>query len=176
MATNPTKNTPPDSNISGQLKQIGREAGVLMNKLTGEAYKLGSWRLFKMMNTQVMLITTVGRKSGKQFTTPIGYARDSEYIYVATRRDNGSGRPSNWFLNLKANGKAFLRIEDKKYRGEAEAFDDVENVTEIMKKWAKIYPQYFRFFGVKTNGRNYITDEEIAATARKVVAARIKIS
>lgn len=173
MATN-NKRTSPD-NITGQLKQLGREAGVLMNKLTGEAYKLGTWRLFNAMNTKVMLITTVGRKSGKQFTTPIGYARDAEYIYVATRRDNGSGRPSNWFLNLKANGKAFLQIEDKKYRAQAEAFDDEEHVKEIMEKWAKVYPQYFRFFGVKLNGRTTLTEAEIAATVKKVVAARIKI-
>ena len=49
-----------------------------------------------------MLITTVGRKSGRQFTTPIGYIRDKEYFYVLTRRDND--QISNWFRNAKANG------------------------------------------------------------------------
>lgn len=172
MATNNRRTS--SGSITGQLKQLGRETGMFMNKLTGEAYKLGTWRLFNAMNTKVMLITTVGRKSGKQFTTPIGYARDAEYIYVATRR-NESGKISNWFLNLKANGKSWLQIEDKKYRAQAEAFDDDEHVKEIMEKWAKVYPQYFRFFGVKLNGRATLTEAEIAATAKRVVAARIRI-
>ena len=161
----------PDS-IQGQLQQLGRTAGVLANKLTGEFYKVGGWRLFNAGNNKVMLITTVGRKSGRRFTTPIGYIRDKEYFYVLTRRDNG--QISNWFRNAQANGKVWLQIEDKRYVGQAEAFADYEQVLPTMQLWARLNPTYFRFLGVNLNGRRTLSEAEVAIAAKKVVTARIK--
>lgn len=57
------------------------------------------------MDEFVMIITTTGRKSGKQFTTPIAYQRDGENI-IAVNPGN-----SNWFHNVDANGEAILEIQ-----------------------------------------------------------------
>ncbi len=57
------------------------------------------------MDEFVMIITTTGRKSGKQFTTPIAYQRDGENI-IAVNPGN-----SNWFHNVDANGEAVLEIQ-----------------------------------------------------------------
>ena len=57
------------------------------------------------MDEFVMIITTTGRKSGKQFTTPIAYQRDGEHI-IAVNPGN-----SNWFHNVDANGSAVLEIQ-----------------------------------------------------------------
>jgi len=57
------------------------------------------------MDEFVMIITTTGRKSGKQFTTPIAYQRDGENI-IAVNPGN-----SNWFHNVDANGDAVLEIQ-----------------------------------------------------------------
>ena len=160
-------------NIQGQIKQIGRTAGVLANKLTGELYKVGGWRLFNAGNNRVMLITTLGRKSGKQFTTPIGYIRDNEYLYALTRRDRGA--VSNWFRNARANGKVWVQIEDKNYSGRAETFEEPEEVAEILRIWARVNPSYFRFLGVSLNGRKTLTETEITDAARRVVTMRIKL-
>ena len=57
------------------------------------------------MDEFVMIITTTGRKSGKQFTTPIAYQRDGENI-IAVNPGH-----SNWFHNVDANGSAVLEIQ-----------------------------------------------------------------
>ena len=57
------------------------------------------------MGEFVMIITTTGRKSGKQFTTPIAYQRDGENI-IAVNPGH-----SNWFHNVDANGSAVLEIQ-----------------------------------------------------------------
>lgn len=57
------------------------------------------------MDEFVMIITTTGRKSGKQFTTPIAYQRDGEHIIAL---NPGS---SNWFHNVATNGEAVLEIQ-----------------------------------------------------------------
>jgi len=57
------------------------------------------------MDDFVMVITTTGRKSGKQFTTPIAYQRDGENI-IAVNPGN-----SNWLHNVVSSGEAILEIK-----------------------------------------------------------------
>jgi F420H(2)-dependent quinone reductase len=53
----------------------------------------------QMANQKVLLLTTVGRKSGKAFTTPLAYFRDDEnYLVVASNW--GQDHAPNWYLNL----------------------------------------------------------------------------
>src|SRR5581483_8146450 len=48
--------------------------------------------------SQLLLLTTTGRKSGKPYTVPLGYQTDADrFIIIA-----GSTKP-NWYLNLVAN-------------------------------------------------------------------------
>jgi len=58
---------------------------------------------------QLMLLTTVGVRSGKERTTPIVYHRDGErYVVIASK----SGAPDNpaWYNNLKANPLARVEV------------------------------------------------------------------
>ena len=58
---------------------------------------------------QLILLTTVGARSGKQHTSPVMYHRDGEqYIVVASK----GGAPDNpaWYNNLKANPVARVEV------------------------------------------------------------------
>jgi len=58
---------------------------------------------------QLILLTTVGARSGKERTLPVMYHRDGErYIVVASK----GGAPDNpdWYNNLKANPVARLEV------------------------------------------------------------------
>ena len=60
----------------------------------------------------VLLLTTTGRKSGKQRTTPLGFLEhDGAYVVIASNA--GSDRHPNWFFNLSQNPNVKLRIRDK---------------------------------------------------------------
>jgi deazaflavin-dependent oxidoreductase (nitroreductase family) len=57
----------------------------------------------------VLLLTTTGRKSGKQRTTPLLYVEDGErYVIVASV----GGAPSDpaWYLNLSSNPAATIQV------------------------------------------------------------------
>jgi len=61
----------------------------------------------------VLLLTTIGRKSGKEFTTPINFARDGDnYIVVASLA--GYDVFPNWYLNLEKNPQVWVQAQDKK--------------------------------------------------------------
>jgi deazaflavin-dependent oxidoreductase (nitroreductase family) len=75
----------------------GMHVGVY--KLTGG--KVGG----KLGKAPVLLLTTTGRKSGQQRTTPLLYTREGRgYVVIASK----GGAPQNplWYLNLQANSHA----------------------------------------------------------------------
>jgi F420H(2)-dependent quinone reductase len=60
----------------------------------------------------VLLLTTTGRKSGKTYTTPLGYfERPDGYLIVASN----SGRSTHpaWYLNLKSQPLVKVQVLDK---------------------------------------------------------------
>jgi deazaflavin-dependent oxidoreductase (nitroreductase family) len=60
--------------------------------------------LMGSMSDQIMVITVTGRKSGRQYSTPIGFLRDGETIIALSRG-------SNWFKNAVATGTAQIEIK-----------------------------------------------------------------
>lgn len=69
------------------------------------------------MGESVMVITTTGRKSGKSFSTPIGFVRDGERFIALTR---GGHERSNWYLNLRANPQAVIEVQGHRLSVRAE--------------------------------------------------------
>lgn len=58
---------------------------------------------------QVLLLTTTGRKSGKQRTKPLGYVKDGDDYLLAASNAGNDFFPS-WWLNLKNNPVAEIQV------------------------------------------------------------------
>jgi len=57
----------------------------------------------------LLLLTTIGRKSGRRFTTPMVYTRDGERLLVYA--SNGGARDDpNWFRNVVANPQVTVEV------------------------------------------------------------------
>lgn len=67
----------------------------------------------------VLLLTTTGRKSGKQRTTPLGYFEHAD-DYVITASYAGDDVHPAWYHNLRSNPHVTLQIRDKKLTAIAE--------------------------------------------------------
>jgi deazaflavin-dependent oxidoreductase (nitroreductase family) len=76
-------------------------------------YRLTSGRIggrFRGFN--VFLLTTIGRKSGRTFTTPLGwFAHPEGYILVAS--NNGLPNHPDWYYNLKGHSQVSVQLLDK---------------------------------------------------------------
>jgi deazaflavin-dependent oxidoreductase (nitroreductase family) len=61
----------------------------------------------------VLVLTTIGRKSGKRRSTPLGYLPFGDgYAVIASNA--GSDRVPAWWLNLQANPEASVLAERKR--------------------------------------------------------------
>ena len=52
--------------------------------------------------TKILLLTTTGRKSGEERTTPLIYAPYGDDAYTIIASKGGSDEPPAWYLNLDA--------------------------------------------------------------------------
>ena len=73
--------------------------------------QISNGRIGGKLGTQsILLLHTVGRKSGKQYVTPIAYFyHEGQYLIVASNW--GKDKQADWFLNLKEHSQTVLEIK-----------------------------------------------------------------
>jgi deazaflavin-dependent oxidoreductase (nitroreductase family) len=81
-----------------------------MGKLNRPIYRLSGGRIGgRVGKAPVLLVTTTGRRSGQQRTSPVVYLRDGENV-VIINTNAGHERVPAWSLNLKADPRAEVEI------------------------------------------------------------------
>jgi deazaflavin-dependent oxidoreductase (nitroreductase family) len=60
----------------------------------------------------ILLLTTTGRRSGKQRTTPLMYMQDGDRMVVVASNAGRDEHP-RWWLNLKQHPRATVQIKSK---------------------------------------------------------------
>jgi deazaflavin-dependent oxidoreductase (nitroreductase family) len=64
--------------------------------------------------TQTLILTTTGRKSGEERSTPLIYGRSGDdYLVVASK--GGADDPPAWFLNLEASPGAEIQVKAERF-------------------------------------------------------------
>ena len=83
-------------------------------------YKVSGGRLARnMRGSEVVLLTTTGRKSGKRRTSPLfGLADGDNWTLIASQ--GGHPEHPNWYLNLRDNPEVELQVGSKTMRMRAE--------------------------------------------------------
>lgn len=107
-------------------------------------YRLTGGRFGGSMNgTGVLILTTRGRKSGKQHTNPVNYfQRDGGYVIVAS--NGGRNTHPAWYHNLKANPDISIQVMDKVIPVHAEAITG-EARTSAWKQVVETAPLFDRY-------------------------------
>lgn len=99
----------------------------------------------------VLLLNTIGRKSGRKRTTPLLYLRDGEdFVIVAS--NGGAPRHPVWWLNLQARPEATVDVDGQEVRVRAEE----ASCEEKDRLWPRIVQMYSGYEGYRRK-----TDREI---------------
>ncbi|TME22689.1 MAG: nitroreductase family deazaflavin-dependent oxidoreductase [Chloroflexi bacterium] len=69
----------------------------------------------RMANSQILLLTTSGSRSGAQRTTVIGYRPYGDDLAVIAS-NNGADKSPSWFFNLLANPIATVEVGPDKFQ------------------------------------------------------------
>jgi F420H(2)-dependent quinone reductase len=65
--------------------------------------------LGRMGGQPILLLQTIGRRSGRARPTPVQYLADGD-TFVVVASNAGAPRPPAWYLNLRANPDARIRV------------------------------------------------------------------
>ena len=123
--------------------------------------------LHGMLSDGMLLITVTGRKTGKKYTTPVGYYRESGYLWVITSRNR------TWWKNLCSGAEVSLLLKRKPVAALAETELDNKAVEARMVDYVKHVPQAAKPMGIRIENGN-ANAEDIARTAKSRLFVKIK--
>jgi len=69
----------------------------------------GTWQ-----GRDLLLLTTRGRKSGREYTTPVVYTPDGDRLLVYASQGGSPDHP-DWYLNLVANPEVTVEVGSERY-------------------------------------------------------------
>ena len=122
-----------------------------------------------MLSNGMMLITITGRKTGKTYTTPVGYYVEGEYLWVITSRER------KWWKNLQGGVKVNMLLKRKPVQGIADVELDEKAVEARMYEYLRHVPRAAKPMKIRVeDGKPNPTD--IAATAKDRLFVKIKLT
>ncbi len=122
-----------------------------------------------MLSNGMMLITLTGRKTGKTYTTPVGYYVEGEYLWVITSRER------KWWKNLQGGAEVSLLLKRKPAHGIADVELDEKAVEARMYEYLRHVPQAAKPMKIHVeDGKPNSAD--IATTAKDRLFVKIKLT
>lgn len=117
------------------------QANVWLYRKTGG--RLGNrWRIGSAFpwGLPVMLLTTIGRKSGQRRTTPLIFIEDNGAIVVVASQ-GGLPKHPQWFLNIRKNPQVEVQLGSSVWNATARIANDEERSA----LWPKLTAHYADF-------------------------------
>ena len=88
-------------------------------------YALG---LGPLVGRLILLLTTTGRRSGRQRVTPLQYEEIEGLIYIGSAR----GQQADWFRNIQADTRVEVRVGARRFSALAEPVTDPSRIADFL--------------------------------------------
>ena len=114
----------------------------VMSRLNTWAYRATGGRLGGKFRggVPVMLVSTVGRKTGKRYTTPLLFLRDGDQVVTVASKGGMDHHPL-WYRNMVANPDVDVQIGTAVERMQARTANAAEKAA-LWPKLVAMYPDY----------------------------------
>jgi deazaflavin-dependent oxidoreductase (nitroreductase family) len=107
-------------------------------------YELSGGRIGERVGrSPMLLLRTIGRKTGRPRTAALLYHRDRDH-YVVVGSKGGSDAPPAWLLNLQAHPDVEVQVGTKRFRAKAR----IASAAVRRRLWpevTRLWPQYDRY-------------------------------
>jgi deazaflavin-dependent oxidoreductase (nitroreductase family) len=100
----------------------------------------GGERGYNWRGTEILLLTTTGRKSGEQRTTPLIHRADGDrWVIVASK--GGAPDDPGWYKNLAADSEAMIQVKDQEIPVQASVAEGDER-DRLWSAMTEVWPAY----------------------------------
>jgi deazaflavin-dependent oxidoreductase (nitroreductase family) len=141
--------------------RFDRTLGPLFYKLHRWMYEASDGRIgASSPQGPMLLLSTVGRRTGQSRTTPLLFMRDGE-DFVVVASNGGRPEPPAWYLNLQADPKATVRDGRRKVA----VVSEEPSSEEREQLWRRLHEFYAGWAHYQT-----LTDRELPVIRLRTVA------
>ena len=125
-----------------QQERFGSAVVKVMSSLNTWIYRASGGRIGARFpgGAPVLLLTTIGRKSGRPQTAPLLYLMDGD-AYVVVGSKGGMSHHPLWFKNLEANPQVEVEVGSRKQSMTARRATDAEKAA-LWPRLVAMYPSY----------------------------------
>ena len=88
----------------------------------------------------LLLLTVIGRKSGRPHVTPLQYEQVDGAYYIASAR----GPDADWFKNICANPRVHVQVRDREFEASAEPVTDPARIADFIELRLSRHPVMIR--------------------------------
>jgi deazaflavin-dependent oxidoreductase (nitroreductase family) len=105
----------------------------------------GGQRLSRMMGFPVVLLTTVGSRTGLRRTAPVGGFPDGEDTWIVVASLAGAARHPVWFINMaRRPDDIWLEVGTRRFKVRGQSLEGAERA-DALRRIAKISPRYGKY-------------------------------
>ena len=122
-----------------------------------------------LLSGGMMLITVTGRRTGRKYTTPVGFYEKDDNLWVLTSRDR------TWWKNTQNGAPVELLMKRRHMKGYAEPELEEISVRERLLEYVRFVPASTKPMGIRVVDKKPNTDD-IARVAKERLFVRIKLS
>lgn len=90
--------------------------------------------------TTTLILTTTGRKSGEQRSTPLIYRPHGDDVMVVASKGGSDAAPL-WYLNIQDNPEVHVQVKGDRYTARARTATPEEK-PEMWRRMAEVWPDY----------------------------------
>lgn len=127
--------------------------------------------LHRVMSRSLMLLSFRGRRTGREYTIPVGYARygPDELIVLA-------GRPEGktWWTNMRGGLPVRVRLEGREIEGDARLVKGEEAIPRLTAYLEKL-PRTARSLGMAPGGDGRFSREGLDSLAAGVPVVSVRL-
>jgi deazaflavin-dependent oxidoreductase (nitroreductase family) len=114
-----------------------------------------------------MLITVTGCKTGRKYSTPVGFYREGDTLWVISNRDR------TWWRNVKTGANVSLLLKGKTVDAFATAELDEKEVETHLLNYLHQIPMLARSLGIRMNNKIPNADD-VARVAKDRLFIQVK--
>lgn len=127
--------------------------------------------LHRTLSRSLLLLTYRGRRTGKEYTIPVGYARYAEDELVLL-----AGRPGGktWWTNMRGPLSVRLLLAGREVEGEARLVKGEEAVPRLA-VYLEALPRAARTFGIAAGPDGKVAADRLPALADEVQVVAVRL-
>jgi deazaflavin-dependent oxidoreductase (nitroreductase family) len=127
--------------------------------------------LHGIASKNVALLHFRGRKSGREFVTPLSYVRENGTVCLL------SAHGTRWWMNLREEGTPVsIEIARETVAGKARLWDgDSEALRERVRRYLTALPRDAKVYGIKLDESKRPVEESLAEVAPELVFVEVEL-